>query len=181
MRRLVSIAALAATLVAGPAGACYFHGSFDGGFASSYPGSISIAVATRAAVEEGLLDALPEEANSRAAALYRIRVVAGRSVMNMAAVRVPGPPVFVLLTQSGTWIRLNDPASGAVFHSDPPGPDDTKILLSDQALEGLLTGNLSVDMLEEHGLIRIHGNAPEHAREIWARAAGKQSLAERHL
>lgn len=179
-RILIQVAVFAASLAAGPAGACYFHGSLQGGFSSAFPGTVSIAVATRSAVDQGILEALSADPRARASALYRIRLAAGRHVVNMAAVKAPGPPVSVLLTQSHTWIRLNDPVHGAVFHSNPPEADGTVIMLPDRAFEGLLEGTYSVSEVEKYGIMRIHGDHQEHARDLWMRALGNQNLTGRN-
>lgn len=161
---------VAAFLQAGPAGACYLETIPMNGFSVVHLGTVSMAVATRTAVERDLLEALPADENLRFGALFRVRLLAARHVARLAASATSGPPVSVLLTQSGAWIRLNDPEHGAIYHSDPPASGEAVILLPDRAYETLLRGQYSVSDLERYGLIRIYGDDQEAARRIWVQA-----------
>lgn len=161
---------LAACLQAGPAGACYLEVIPMNGFRVAHPGTVSMAVATRTAVEQDLLEPLPTEDLARLGALFKVRLLAARHVARLATSPTFGPPVSVLLTQSGAWLRLNDPEHGAIYHSDPPAAEEAVILLPDRAYETLLRGQYSISDLERYGLIRVYGDDQEAARRTWARA-----------
>ena len=69
-----------------------------------------------------------------------------------------GPPVSVLLTQTGAWMRFNDPIFGAKYHIAPPRPSDVAILLPDTAYAELLDGTLKVEDLVRLEILQAFGD-----------------------
>lgn len=130
-------------------------------FSVSHKGVISVAIATRAAVETGHLSALPEHEQKRQ---WLLSLISRRAVTHMSVLsqRDPsGPPISVLLTQTGAWMRFNDPEFGAKYHTSAPDQGELTILLPDIAYSELLSGKLSVDDLIHLKVLRIFGNSEE--------------------
>ena len=80
----------------------------------------------------------------------------------------------MLLGQSRTWICLNDPRRGAVYHASPPGEGETVVLVADTSFDALIRGRVTVEELAELGVVRVYGEErkrqssrlppPRHAR-----------------
>ena len=82
-----------------------------------------------------------------------------------------GPALAVLLTQSGAWMRINDPETGARYHADPATETETALLLPDTAYAALLDGKLTVRDATELGLLRVYGtNEKDTAINVFAYA-----------
>ena len=142
-------------------------------FSVSHKGVISVAMATRAAVETGHLSALPEHEKKRQWLLTLISRRAAAHMLALSKRDSSGPPVSVLLTQSGAWMRFNDPEFGARYHTSPPGQGELTILLPDIAYSELLSGKLDVEDLLNLKVLRIFGeseNNSTHAIEAFRSA-----------
>lgn len=147
-------ACLAAVFQAGPSGACFFHALGNESLTPAHPGALSVAVALNKAQRAGVIAPLPAEADARYTALEAMRAdVFARSTAQ--AFRRSGPPVSILLTQSGIWIRLNDPVFGAVFHAEAPPPGESTLILPDTALQALINGDLTLQEARAQGLLRV--------------------------
>ena len=77
---------------------------------------------------------------------------------SLARLERSGSPVSVLLTQTGAWMRFNDPIFGARYHIAPPRPTELAILLPDTAYAGLLSGTLSVEDLVRLEVLQTFGD-----------------------
>ena len=128
-------------------------------------------MATRAAVEIGHLSALPEHQIQRRFLLAQISRRAAAHMEALSQLDQSGPPLSVLLTQTGAWMRLNDPKFGARYHTSPPSRDELTILLPDVAYSSLLNGTLDVDDLIKLSVLRIFGDGdPTYAIEVFKTA-----------
>lgn len=161
---LLGLSAGVASLAA-PAMACSLEATADlsGAFAVDHRGSIAVAIATRNAIDAGHIAEIPKEASARLAQLKLVQLRA-ISHVRKAAFRPrknAGPPVAVLLTQSGAWIRFNDPRFGAVYHANPATESETALLVPDTVYDALLDGRMSVESATELGLIRVYGTEDE--------------------
>ena len=132
-------------------------------FSVSHKGVISVAMATRAAVETGHLSALPEHENTRKSFLASISRRAATHMLALSKRDFSGPPISVLLTQTGAWMRFNDPEFGARYHTSPPDQGELTILLPDVAYSGLLSGKLDVDDLMNLKVLRIFGESESNS------------------
>ena len=142
-------------------------------FSVSHKGVISVALATRAAVETGHLSALPEHENTRQRLLTLISRQAAAHMLALSARDSSGPPISVLLTQTGAWMRFNDPIFGARYHTSPPDQGELTILLPDIAYSELLSGKLDVVDLINLKVLRIFGESESdstHAIEAFRSA-----------
>ena len=142
-------------------------------FSVSHKGVISVAMATSAAVKSGHLSALPESENTRKRFLTLISRRAATHMFALSKRDFSGPPISVLLTQSGAWMRFNDPIFGARYHTAPPDQGELTILLPDIAYSELLSGKLDVDDLMNLKVLRIFGdseNNSTHAIEAFRSA-----------
>jgi hypothetical protein len=146
--------------LATPAISCSLEASADlsGAFSIGHRGSIVIAIATHDAIVAGHIAALPNDNAARFAQLDRVRQRAIAHVQKLTEhTQNNGLPVAVLLTQSGAWMRLNDPDNGAIYHADPAAEGETELLLPDMVYAALLDGKMSVQRAVELGLIRVYG------------------------
>ena len=153
---------VAASLVAAPAVSCSLEALDLSGFSIDHRGSIPVALATREAIEKGFIAQLPKDNIARYSALYIIRLKAVSHMQRLAwHSDHEGPELAVLLTQSGAWMRINDPETGARYHADPATETETALLLPDTAYAALLDGELTVREATELGLLRVYGNENE--------------------
>jgi hypothetical protein len=156
------------TGLAAPAISCSLEAKATSGlhglFSLDHRGTIAIAVATHDAIEAGYIAALPKE---YAARLSQLKLVRERAIAHVQKLALrsqnAGPPIAVLLTQSGAWMRFNDPNLGAIYHADPPAEGETELLLPDMVYAALLDGKMSVQGAAELGLLRVYGAEDEHA------------------
>ncbi|NDR57384.1 hypothetical protein [Aliiruegeria sabulilitoris] len=149
---------VAASLVAAPAASCSLEALDLSGFSVDHRGSIPIALATRAAIDAGHIAELPKDNSARYAALYVIRLRAVTHMRRLAARALSGgPELAVLLTQSGAWMRINDPRTGARYHASPAAETELTVLVPDTVYAALLDGELTVQRATELGLLRVYG------------------------
>lgn len=150
--------AVAVALYASSAQACYMHVNFSsaGLFGGAHPGTMQLTLAVRSAIDNNLLPSLPTDANERRKALSTLQSEVAADVESLTA-DADASPLSVLLTQSGVWLRLNDPAEGAIYHSSRPKADEPTVLLPDVAYAALINGELSIADLKTNGLLRIYG------------------------
>ncbi len=149
---------VASSLFAAPAASCSLEALDLRGFSVEHRGSIPIALATRAAIEAGQIAELPKDNLARYEALLVIRDRATLHMQRLAAdVLLGGPELAVLLTQSGAWMRINDPRTGARYHASPAAETEMTVLVPDMVYAALLDGELTVQRATEMGLLRVYG------------------------
>ncbi|MFD0910875.1 hypothetical protein [Ruegeria arenilitoris] len=149
---------VASSLFAAPAASCSLEALDLRGFSVDHRGSIPIALATRAAIDAGQIEELPKENSARYATLFVIRYKAIAHMRRLTARATSGgPELAVLLTQSGAWMRINDPQIGARYHARPAAETEMTVLLPDTVYAALLDGELTVQRATELGLLRVYG------------------------
>ncbi len=167
---LISLMAISS---GGAASACSLHASSlnFSGFNVTHRGVLPVAVATREAVASGRLSALPKDAIARKRTLQRISRRALTHMQSLAKQSRSGPTISVLLSQTGAWMRFNDPIFGAMYHVPPPRPQDAVIVLPDVAYAAILDGALNLDELIELKLMRVYGtDDPSTIHAVFAAA-----------
>jgi hypothetical protein len=138
---------LAATTVGSLA--CGYHGSLGNGFSAQHPRSIDVALASREAIDKGMIEGLkalpPMLALARVGrALDELR----RDLADADAEEPPAPSsLALLLIDAGLWTRYRFAEDRLVYEPHAAGPDQTDavILTSEAALQALLNGRLSLD------------------------------------
>lgn len=150
--------AVAVALHVSSAQACYMHVNFSsaGLFGGAHPGTMQLTLAVRSAIDNNLLPSLPTDTNERRKVLSALQSEVAADVESLSA-DADASPLSVLLTQSGVWLRLNDPAEGAIYHSSRPKSDEPTVLLPDVAYPALINGELSIADLKTNGLLRVYG------------------------
>ena len=146
------------SLFAAPVASCSLEALDLRGFSVDHRGSVPIALATRAAIDAGQIEELPKENSARYATLFVIRYKAIAHMRRLTARATSGgPELAVLLTQSGAWMRINDPQIGARYHARPAAETEMTVLLPDTVYAALLDGELTVQRATEMGLLRVYG------------------------
>jgi len=171
-RRHLGGAVLAALLLSGAqANACAFHGATIQGIFAAHPASLNVALATRNAIDAGLMPDFPKEADQRRAQLFMIQLAASQLVRKADHARAEGPEFSVLLVESGLWLRFNG-VSGAIFHADPAPVDATTIVLADASFAALLASKVSPEQLIAAGALVAHGDTGDLAASEFVRLVG---------
>lgn len=154
----------ASSLFAAPVASCSLEALDLRGFSVDHRGSIPIALATRAAIDAGQIEELPKEDSARYKVLSVIRDRAAAHMQRLAAeVLLGGPELAVLLTQSGAWMRINDPRSGAQYHASPAADTESAVLVPDTVYVSLLDGEMTVKQAADLGLLRVYGTEDRDA------------------
>lgn len=158
-RRAAAVAVVTAMLGFGTAAeACFMEAGLAGGLNVSHPSSISVLVATRRALDDGLpggVDTTDPASNHRL--LSSVYVSAQYLAWHASTEKLPGPGYSTLFLQSGLWMAYNSRGQFSRFHAAPAGEDETVVLLSDYILPALLAGGLSVSEAASRGLIVTSG------------------------
>ena len=165
MKGRLAIVAVAATLLASPAAACFFHALSSDGFTAAHPTTVPVALATRRAQEEGVLPPVPRDDRR---ALTRLSVVNAYlpiiAERRLAAARFA--PFSILQLQSQTWTRYARDRNGLAIETHRAGPaaGDAIVVLADTTLRALLAAEL--DAASAAGLVAISG--PDGAGRLLA-------------
>ncbi|QSP93290.1 hypothetical protein LPB19_08560 [Marinobacter salinisoli] len=134
-------------------------------FSVSHKGVISVAIATREAVERNILSGLPQHEVARRWVLTKISHRAAAHMSALSKQAASGPTISVLLTQTGAWMRLNDPTNGAEYHTSRPSEDELTVLIPDLAYAELLDGKLTIEDLLKLKLLKLYGNSENSEAE----------------
>jgi hypothetical protein len=158
--RSLKSAAIAAALYASAPGAlaCFLESPQLDGLSIAHPGVIPVALATRSAVDQGRLPALPSNAEARKAQLMLLQLKIRSRLPRLAMQRVRSEhELAIYLTQSGAWLQLNDPATGvsASYHTPPPGNGTPTAIIPDTAYAEILAGKMTLSTALELGLIEV--------------------------
>lgn len=153
--RTASLWAVIGCLSAGPGGsalACGYDGQYSNPFVQAYPGSLTLALHTQAAIQEGKLLTLP--ALSGQAGLGRVTVWLWQLRSKLDQAQLP-ESFSVYLIDSALWTRF-EAASGKVLLQSHRVPADGEpvLLTSETALAAMLRGELSLAKASQLGLLR---------------------------
>jgi hypothetical protein len=148
----------------------------DIAFAVDHPMTLPVAVATRAAIEEGCLDPAPDDPagtlgtlRARTRAVEALRAVQDRLERTLAPERLVAlPDFFVLMIETRTWGFFRPTPSGFDPNCRPvaprvaendPADRDAAIIVSETAARGICEGRLSFDAATSQGLIAVDADA----------------------
>ena len=141
-------------------------------FNVEHPESLSVAVATRAAIDGGSLPELPVP-DGATNMWWRHDAITGLTAIQTRLEQVLSPawllalPTFyVLMVESRTWGYFRPTSRGFDTRADPPPPcvttdggrqEDAALVLSQTATRQLLPGKLSFDHAKSQGLVAFSG------------------------
>ncbi len=164
----------------------------DIAFAVDHPMTLPVAVATRAAIEEGRLAAAPHDPagalgalRARTRAVEALRAVQERLERTLAPEGLAAlPDFFVLMIEMGTWGFFRATSSGFDPNCRPDAPRltgdhaaerDAVVVMSEAAARALAEGLLSFDRAVMEGLIAVDADEARRGMlgEVW-RAAWPQ-------
>lgn len=181
-------AALAALLLSGTAaGACALHGATITGLVAAHPASIEVALASRSAIEAGLLPDLSRAdgagGDPTVAALYAVQQylalhaatrasprpvsiveAAGLALVGQARAAPPRGPAYATVgLRTGLWTTFNTGPDGSRFHAEAAPPGSTVIVFDDGVLGASLAGTTTLRDAADAGLIVARGPDAEAA------------------
>jgi hypothetical protein len=160
--------------------ACAFDGLLGPGLTAQHPRSIAVALAIRAAVDEGLIgpDAVSPIVPGGAGYWRAVSRLRAFELPLIAAAERTGPVISILLVDSSLWARLAPARDGMALeiHTPAARPGDVAIVTSEAILAAVTDGRLTFDAALDRGLIAIDA-APEASTTI--RLALTSALAER--
>lgn len=148
--------------------ACGYDAQINNPFTLAYPGSLSVALATRAAVEKNLIKPVPL-LNGQAGfdrSVHWLNQLRDRMQLNGFS-----GSVSVLLIDSGLWSQYSDQdtqiaAATDLLHSietlklqthtQPPVANAAIFITSEATLAALLAGEIKLEMAKNAGLVRMN-------------------------
>ncbi len=161
----------------------------DIAFAVDHPMTLSVAVATRAAIEAGRLTAAPDDPpgtlgglRARTRAIAALKLVQNRIERTFAPDRLAAlPDFFVLMIETGTWGFFRATPSGfdpncrpdtLRVGGDDPAERDAIVVMSEAAARALAEGRLPFDRAVVEGLIAVDSDEARRAMlgEAWGAA-----------
>jgi hypothetical protein len=148
--------ALAGLLAGGSAAACALH-TLSPELKISHPKALRVAMATRAALDQGLIAPLPEGDEVRRDALLALSRTSKELTAYADQAGLEGPTYSVLFLRSGLWLRFNSRMGSAVYHAPPAALGETALVLNESAYAALLAGRLSVQTAVEQGVLAVGG------------------------
>lgn len=174
-KRTAAILLSAGLLTAGaadPATGCGYDAAPGGGIATAHAASIQVALAVRAAIDQGRLDSLAEAAGPLA--LVRANGSLRSFAAAMGEAPAGTPPVAVVLVEAHLWGRVQAGPSGARFeaHVNGPATGDAIVVTGEPVLRALLDGRLRWNDAVAAGLVVV--DAAPDAREHIARLLGQR-------
>ena len=151
----------------------------------AHPLTLPVAVATRAAIEKGLLTAPPIDPpgalgslRARTRAIEALRSVQARLERTLAQDRIAAlPDFFVLIVETGTWGHFRPTPAGFDQSCRPGAPrlaaDDARdrdavVVMSEFAARHIAEGALGFEAAQAEGLIAIDADDARLARLLAA-------------
>lgn len=155
MRRTLRVCMTLLCLIPGMGQTCGYDALYPNPFEQSWPGTLDVAMATAAAVNDDRLARLPRLTGEAGFTRSQAWLQALKSRFQQAGVR---GGVSILLVDSGLWSRLRGKES-LLLQLPPPGPhaDDRVMLLSEAALDALLAGTLTIETAVQLGVVTLQG------------------------
>ncbi|MGF1691094.1 hypothetical protein [Photobacterium kagoshimensis] len=133
--------------------ACSYDGQFNNPFAESYPGSLSIALATQRAISQQQItqtDKLEGQQGLRRASWWLQLFVKQITLL-------PNE-VHIYLVDSQLWSKYQV-GTPLKIHSDPPPNGEVVLMLSESALDNLVSKNISITQAMRMGLVNTNESA----------------------
>lgn len=146
--------ALMFCLSAGPSGsalACGYDGQTNNPFVQAYPGSLTLAMNTQRAIQDGTLVSLP--VLSGQAGLGRVTVWLWQLRSKLAQAQLPDS-FSLYLIDSALWTRFEAAGGKVLVQSHRiPGDGEPVLLTSEATLAALLRGDISLAQARQQGLL----------------------------
>ncbi|WP_279460827.1 hypothetical protein [Aeromonas dhakensis] len=161
MRRTLRVCMTLLCLIPGMGQTCGYDALYPNPFEQSWPGALDVAMATAAAVNDERVARLPSLTGEAGFARSQAWLQTLKSRFQQAGVR---GGVSILLVDSGLWSRLRGKESLLLqLHTAGPHPRDRMMLLSEVALDALLTGTLTIEEALRLGVVALPG---EEGRQL---------------
>ncbi|MFQ2368739.1 hypothetical protein [Aeromonas enteropelogenes] len=155
MRRTLRVCMTLLCLIPGMGQTCGYDALYPNPFEQSWPGTLDVAMATAAAVNDDRLAHLPPLTGEAGFTRSQAWLQALKSRFQQAGVR---GGVSILLVDSGLWSRLRGKESLLLqLHTPGPHADDRVMLLSEAALDALLAGTLTIEEALRLGVVALPG------------------------
>lgn len=155
MRRTLRVCMTLLCLIPGMGQTCGYDALYPNPFEQSWPGTLDVAMATAAAVNDDRLTRLPPLTGEAGFARSQAWLQALKSRFQQVGVR---GGVSILLVDSGLWSRLRGKESLLLqLHTAGPYPKDRMMLLSEAALDALLAGTLTIEEALRLGVVDLPG------------------------
>lgn len=155
MRRTLRVCMTLLCLIPGMGQTCGYDALYPNPFEQSWPGTLDVAMATAAAVNDDRLTRLPPLTSEAGFARSQAWLQALKSRFQQVGVR---GGVSILLVDSGLWSRLRGKESLLLqLHTAGPYPKDRMMLLSEAALDALLAGTLTIEEALRLGVVTLPG------------------------
>ncbi|MEL3923199.1 hypothetical protein [Aeromonas enteropelogenes] len=155
MRRTLRVCMTLLCLIPGMGQTCGYDALYPNPFEQSWPGTLDVAMATAAAVNDDRLARLPPLTGEAGFTRSQAWLQALKSRFQQAGVR---GGVSILLVDSGLWSRLRGKESLLLqLHTPGPHADDRVMLLSEAALDALLAGTLTIETAVQLGVVTLQG------------------------
>lgn len=155
MRRTLRVCMTLLCLIPGMGQTCGYDALYPNPFEQSWPGTLDVAMATAAAVNDDRLAHLPPLTGEAGFTRSQAWLQSLKSRFQQAGVR---GGVSILLVDSGLWSRLRGKESLLLqLHTPGPHADDRVMLLSEAALDALLAGTLTIETAVQLGVVTLQG------------------------
>ncbi|MGN5152444.1 hypothetical protein ACTG23_21905 [Aeromonas enteropelogenes] len=155
MRRTLRVCMTLLCLIPGMGQTCGYDALYPNPFEQSWPGTLDVAMATAAAVNDDRLARLPPLTGEAGFTRSQAWLQALKSRFQQVGVR---GGVSILLVDSGLWSRLRGKESLLLqLHTPGPHADDRVMLLSEAALDALLAGTLTIETAVQLGVVTLQG------------------------
>ncbi|MFM5441292.1 hypothetical protein ACET9K_17730 [Aeromonas enteropelogenes] len=155
MRRTLRVCMTLLCLIPGMGQTCGYDALYPNPFEQSWPGTLDVAMATAAAVNDDRLARLPPLTGEAGFTRSQAWLQSLKSRFQQAGVR---GGVSILLVDSGLWSRLRGKESLLLqLHTPGPHADDRVMLLSEAALDALLAGTLTIETAVQLGVVTLQG------------------------
>lgn len=155
MRRTLRVCMTLLCLIPGMGQTCGYDALYPNPFEQSWPGTLDVAMATAAAVNDDRLARLPPLTGEAGFTRSQAWLQALKNRFQQAGVR---GGVSILLVDSGLWSRLRGKESLLLqLHTPGPHADDRVMLLSEAALDALLAGTLTIETAVQLGVVTLQG------------------------
>ncbi len=163
--RTASCWLLITCLSAGPGGsalACGYDGQYNNPFVQAYPGSLTLAMNTQRAIQEGTLVPLPVLSGQAGLGRVTVWLWQLRSKLDQAQL---ADSFSIYLIDSALWTRFEAAGGKVLVQSHRvPGDGEPVLLTSEATLAAMLRGEMSLAQARQHGLL------------IWSEGVGESSM-----
>ncbi|WP_261894489.1 hypothetical protein [Vibrio cyclitrophicus] len=128
--------------------ACSYDGLFTNPFSESYPGALDVSIATQLAIRSQSMP--PLESIEGQAGLRRTRWW-----LNLMTKNNPDLPkgAYVYVVDRQLWSRTSQTGNSIEVHVSPPSQNEQVLQLSEAALQGLISNQITIEQARELGVL----------------------------